>query len=131
MTEEAWGSSLSLSVHSPEGMCASPSAECSRVWMYGSVAWSALRNRCRLAVVGGAVVAGETNPDVEAVDVGCAVGIGATAGEERGGGVLLQKHVCGVWPPGAQRWSITQRRPEVPPRVVVWEVEDGMRMAVR
>lgn len=122
LSEDMWGSFTTLSVHSSEGMCSGLGADCSRVWMYGSVAWNVLRNRCRLAA------AGEGNSSAEAVDVGCAVGSGATALEERVGGLLLPKHVCGAWRPSADGrdrngWAFV-------PRVVVWELDDVVTMRI-
>lgn len=90
-----WGKFMAFSVDISFGMC--PGGDgCSRLWMYGSEAWEALMERCRLAVLL------EKPPGVTAVeslDVACAVGDRAIRTGEVWG--ITARHVCGVKPPEA------------------------------
>lgn len=90
-----WGKFLALSVDIPFGMC--PGGDgCSRLWMYGSEAWEALMERCRLAVL---FEKPPGVPAVESLDVACAVGDRAMRmGEVLG---ITARHFCGVGPPEA------------------------------
>lgn len=99
----SWGKSLALSVETPHGLCPGGSG-CSGVWMYGSVAWGALRERCRRAAAGllpppplGGV-GGEGQREVEALEVACAVGDIASRTPDAWG--LRGEHVCGAGPGG-------------------------------
>ncbi|CAN0445031.1 unnamed protein product, partial [Laminaria digitata] len=103
---KAWGKSLALSVETPHGLCPGRTG-CSRVWMYGSVAWGALRERCRMAAAelppppppGGAGAGGGAEQGVpEALEVACAVGDVAARSADAWG--LRSEHVCGAGPDG-------------------------------
>ncbi|CAM9891475.1 unnamed protein product [Ectocarpus fasciculatus] len=117
---QLWGKFLALSVDVPQGPCpgndpgndpGSP-AGCSRIWMYGSEAWGALRERCRAGLaVGGAGGGQRRRPgELEPLEVACAVGdVAANKGDDWG---LEAVHVCGAGPRGDGEWQ----------RARVWEV---------
>lgn len=102
-----WGKFLALSVDVPQGLCAEEDG-CSRVWMYGSEAWGALRERCRagLAAEAAAVGGGEgmrggfrrRQGELEPLEVACAVG--DVAGREGSEWGLDARRVCGAGPRG-------------------------------
>lgn len=138
-TEEAetisdWGYSLAFSVEIPQGMCSSGGTDdedggCSQVWMYGGVAWDALRERCRLAATGQTLPSSEAAREkknyggrprsaVEDLNIACSVGDFAKRTGEVWG--LEAKHLSGVGPPsevpGTKRgWDGWQR-------ALVWSV---------
>lgn len=106
-----WGKFLVLSVDIPQGLCPGGSGSgCSRVWMYGSEAWGALRARCRdgLAAAEAGAGAGAAarrmhqrgqGDDYHPVEVACAVG--DVAGRKGGEWGLEARHVCGAGPQSA------------------------------
>eukprot|EP00752_Nemacystus_decipiens_P007667 g6855.t1 len=130
-----WGKFLSLSVDIPQGLCpAGRDGGCSRVWMYGSEAWGALRERCRVGLaselVGGGVGGeregargggrghGHRQGGLEPLEIACAVGdVAEWKGAEWG---LEARRVCGAGPRddggsssgGGGKWQ----------RARVWEV---------
>ncbi|CAM9966540.1 unnamed protein product [Ectocarpus sp. 12 AP-2014] len=114
---QMWGKFLALSVDVPQGPCPGDDpggpAGCSRMWMYGSEAWGALRERCRagLAVAGAGGKGGEQRRpgELEPLEVACAVGDVANRGDDWG---LEAVHVCGAGPRGDGEWQ----------RARVWEV---------
>lgn len=114
---QMWGKFLALSVDVPQGPCPGDDpggpAGCSRMWMYGSEAWGALRERCRagLAVAGAGGAGGERGRpgELEPLEVACAVGDVANRGDDWG---LEAVHVCGAGPRGDGEWQ----------RAHVWEV---------
>lgn len=97
-----WGSLLAFSVDIPQGLCPGGGG-CSRVWMYGKVAWETLRERCRLAAWG---------QELELLEKEC--GVGDVASGSGGLWGLNARHACGAGPPAsaAGRWQ----------NAVVWNV---------
>lgn len=112
---QMWGKFLALSVDVQQGPCPGDDpgapAGCSRMWMYGSEAWGALRERCRggLAVAGAGGVGRRRQGELEPLEVACAVGDAANRGDDWG---LEAVHVCGAGPRGGGEWQ----------RSRVWEV---------
>lgn len=98
-----WGKFLALSVDIPQGLCLGESGSgCSRVWMYGSEAWGALRERCREGLAAEAARARQAQRPGEVggpLEVACAVG--DVAGRKGGEWGLEARHVCGAGPRGS------------------------------
>lgn len=149
---KSWGKYLVLSVDVPQGACPGKDG-CSRIWMYGSVAWNALRGRCQAAASLAATregvsgegqdrramldssfrlpedgAGGRSSDEAESLKSACAVGDDAAHGGARWG--LTPGYVCGLGPPRVRpkgwtegRWQEAQQWN----RPVVWRVADVRR----
>lgn len=106
-SEKMWGKFLALSVDIPQGLCPGRDG-CSRVWMYGSESWGALRERCRVGLGADATAAGDREgargtagrpwQGGELSPLGAACAVGDVAGREGSEWGLEARRVCGAGP---------------------------------